>query len=312
MTSQIILAKKRVQRATHEVVKQRKAHEAVHNWTNQLLEDRAKKMEITNRRQGNVNLVTCLGVVADIALTGGVHSFFLASTKVVAHVHFNSSLKRHNRKANEVLESERISALDLLLALQSLDRACSSLRHILRDIDHLPSHANTGSIVSIAFSPGKTTVLAELAFEGIHHAFHSHHGDILDMGISDGLIEVFGEEITSGALEFVSDFLPVVGMVWSILHLLHAIEHAESRSEEAKMLRGLVVTRKKDFKAMTEYIDLLSDCSNLCHNDASAVVVVMVVVVAVLWWYQWYWVIGILLCFILLCGINGNDSATTV
>jgi hypothetical protein len=285
MTSHIIVAKKNVQLATHEVDKRYKALEAVHNWTNQMLEDRANKIEMTKLKQGAVNLVTCAGVVADLAVTGGLYSLFLASTKVVAHIHFSSSLNRHIRKANEVLESERSVTLQLLRALKDLDRACSCLR----DIGRLSSHTNTGSIVGIAFSPGGRTVLTELAFEGIHHAFQSHPGAVLDMGISDGLIEVFGQEITDSALDFVSEFLPVVGIVWSIVHLSHAIDHAGNRSEEAEMLRGIVVTRKKDFKAMTDSINLLSDCGiNLRHHDNSALVVVVVVVVVAVVLGCWY------------------------
>jgi hypothetical protein len=274
----IIIAKKNLQRATHEVKQQYKAAEAAHNWGNKMLEDRASKIKMTEKRQCAFNLVTCAGVVVDLAVTGGLHSLFLVSTKAVAHIHFKTALKRHIRLANEVLESERTVTLELLRALKDLDRACSRLR----DIGRLPSHTSTESIVEFAFSPGGRTVLTELAFEGIHGAFHKHHGAVLDMGISDGLIEVFGQEITESALGFVSDVLPLVGIVSSILHLAHAIKHAGNRSEEAEILRGIVVTRKKNFKAMTDSINHLSDCANaLRHDEACAVVVMVVVMVAI-------------------------------
>jgi hypothetical protein len=113
----------------------------VHNRTNRLLEDRANKIERTKQKQDVVDATASACIVVDLLLTGGLGSILLSSTKIAATMYYNSSLNTHNKKANEVLESERAVTLAFLQALKGLDEAC---RH-LRQIGRLPSHVNTVS-----------------------------------------------------------------------------------------------------------------------------------------------------------------------
>jgi hypothetical protein len=181
MASYIIDAKTKVQAATHKVFDRYNDLFHVHNRTNRLLEDRANKIERTKHKQGVVDATASACIVADLVLTGGVGSILLSSTKIAASMYYSSSLNKHNKKANEVLESERGVTLAFLQALKGLDEAC---RH-LRQIGRLPPHVGTVSTVMIAFSPGGRIVLTDMAMEGLEQAIVSHPEAALDMGISE-------------------------------------------------------------------------------------------------------------------------------
>jgi hypothetical protein len=313
MPSNIIDAKAKVQAATHEVFERYNDLLHVHNRTNRLLEGRANKIERTKRAQGVVGVGTSACVVADLLLTGGLGSILLGSTKIAALLYYNSSLNTHNKKANEVLESERTVTLAFLQALKILDVACSHLRQIGR----LSSHINTVSIVGIAFSPGGRMVLTDLALKGLQQAIASHPKAALDMGTSPvtaaiNLVEAVGVETSFNAIDFVAagmDFVPVLGLVLNIRGLMTEIQQAKCGSEAARALRVILVTRRKQFKPMMEYVSVLHECGGInsrkrnceacmmdvinslsvwvrvSHNVVYAVAVVLVMVVVVLVYY---------------------------
>jgi 14-3-3 protein epsilon len=123
------------------------------------------------------------------------------------------------------------------------------------------------STVMIAFSPGGRIVLTDMAMEGLEQAIVSHPEAALDMGISAltaaiNIVEAVGVETTLSAIDFVAagmDFAPVLGLVRSFRGLLTAVDQAKGGSEVAQKLRCIVLTRKKNFQAMTDSINLLCE-----------------------------------------------------
>lgn len=233
----------------------------VHNSNNQVLRDRANKIESTD--QNRTVALTSAAMVGDITFAGGLHTMVLVSTKLGTSIHYSRRLKKHNEKANAVLESERTVILALLEAFKRLELACSNLRRVGR----LPSHVDTVSMVDIAFSPGGRMALTHLALEGIQQDIVSYPEASLHVGISAvmaamHLIEAVGVETTLSAVECATaavHVLPVLGLLINIRELSIAVK-TRGESEGAEMLRVIIATRERNFKPMLESVNLLYGC----------------------------------------------------